>query len=178
MDTENNNWPVWATEKVEIAEPDINWQIKGKKLIAELKKSLKEFNITNIEHIGSTAVPGLPAKPIIDIMAKVSSFDKTGQVEITLEPFGWNYVPHELDQNEWRRFFVKVENNKRTAHLHLVLNDSSRWDEHIKFRNILISNPALKNEYALLKKKLAEVYSGDREAYTKAKADFIVKVLN
>lgn len=178
MDTGvNNNWPVWATEKVEITDPDLGWQIKGRKLITELKKLLKEFNITNIEHIGSTSVPGLPAKPIIDIMAKASTFEETYKIALKLEPAGWNYVPAELDQNEWRRFFVKVTNDKRVAHLHIVLNDSARWDEHIKFREILTGNPDIKDEYAALKKKLANAYPDDREAYTKAKSGFIVKVI-
>ncbi|WP_123043626.1 GrpB family protein [Cohnella candidum] len=173
----NSNWPVWATESVEIKTPDPVWLEKGRYEVNRLREHLSPYGVSEVEHIGSTSIPNLPAKPIIDLMAKISSYDEIEKIAASLKAVNWNYVPPELDGQEWRRFFVKVKNDKRECHLHLMLENEERWEKQLLFRNLLRENPDWTWQYGELKKKLAEDYKEDREAYTEAKTDFIKSVL-
>ncbi|MDQ0208813.1 GrpB family protein [Alkalicoccobacillus murimartini] len=174
---DKSEWPVWAEETIIIEESSLEWQIKGEEEKRHLHALLQPLEVQAVEHIGSTSIPSLPAKPIIDIMAKVKSFDKIEEIIATLSKHDWNYVPPNLDQREWRKYFVKVHNNKRVAHLHIVKEGTVKWDEHIQFRDTLRSQPVLVKEYAELKKKLATKFENNREAYTEAKSEFIQSVL-
>lgn len=109
------NWPAWATESVEIAPANPNWDAQAQDEIRQLKRLLEQFNIHQFEHIGSTSIPGLPAKPIIDLMAEVQSWDDMDLIADRLNPLGWNYVPPELDGREYRRFWVRVKDGKRAC---------------------------------------------------------------
>jgi GrpB-like predicted nucleotidyltransferase (UPF0157 family) len=176
--TENQEgWPPWAIETIEILPYDPDWPETGKNEIKKLITLLSRFGIKRIEHIGSTAIPGLPAKPVIDLMANTESFAEIEKIIEKLRPDCWNYVPPELDGRKYRRFFVKVIDGKRTAHLHLMLKDETRWEEQLLFRDKLRKNPFLVNEYSELKKKLAKENRNNREAYTEAKTNFVKKVL-
>ncbi|MDP4095733.1 GrpB family protein [Paenibacillus sp. P96] len=173
----NNNWPVWATEPVEIKTPDPAWLEKGRYEVNQLREHLSPFGVSEIEHVGSTSIPNLPAKPIIDMMAQIKSYDDLEEIVEKLKADNWNYVPPELDGREWRRFFVKVKGDKRQCHLHLMLENEERWGKQIIFRDKLRENPLLARQYAELKRKLAEENHDDREAYTYAKTDFVKRVL-
>ncbi len=170
--------PVWAYEKIELKNPDPLWMDKGNQEKEELFHLLSRFGVKQVEHVGSTAIPHLPAKPIIDLMASVSSFEEVDQIAERLSLHQWHYVPPELDKQPWRRFFVKVENDKRTAHLHLMLEGEERWEKQLIFRDTLRGNPHLMEEYAKIKYKLAQEFQDDREGYTEAKKEFIDKVLS
>jgi XTP/dITP diphosphohydrolase len=171
-------WPPWATETIHIAPPDPAWPEAAIREQQALIRQLSYFHGTGrIEHIGSTAVPGLPAKPIIDLIAETPSFDRIEEIARSLRPSGWHYVPPELDQRPDRRFFIKVENDKRAVHLQFLLPGSTKRDEQIRFRDRLILDGSLRNEYAALKRSLAEQHGDDREAYTKAKSEFIKRAL-
>ncbi|GGB25771.1 RdgB/HAM1 family non-canonical purine NTP pyrophosphatase [Puia dinghuensis] len=165
--------PIWATEPVFIADPDPAWPEKARRLQTELST----FGLHNIEHVGSTAVPGLPAKPIIDLLAEVPSFDTVEAIAQTLRPEGWHYVPPELDQRPYRRLLIKVENDKRAVHLHIMLPGSKERKAEIEFRDLLFSDTRLRTEYARLKQNLAARYKNDREAYTDSKTSFIQNAL-
>jgi GrpB-like predicted nucleotidyltransferase (UPF0157 family) len=132
----HNNWPVWATEAIIFAPYNPKWPSDATKLIKELK-DLHDFGNTVFEHIGSTAVPGLSAKPIIDLMGPANNFDDLDTIVECLKVNDWHLIPPDLDQREYRRAFVKVVDNKRFAHLHLVLNGSNELKRHVEFRNIL-----------------------------------------
>jgi GrpB-like predicted nucleotidyltransferase (UPF0157 family) len=173
----HNNIPVWAYETVELKKPDPMWKDKGIQEREELYDVLSSFGVKEVEHIGSTAIPNMPAKPIIDVMAMVPSFEQISKIAETLSSFNWHYVPPELDKQPWRRFFVKVKNDKRAAHLHLMLEGEDRWEKQIIFREKLRTNPQLAEEYAVIKSRLAQVFNNDRERYTEAKTEFINKVL-
>lgn len=82
------NWPAWATESVEIAPANPNWDAQAQDEIRQLKRLLQQFNIHQFEHIGSTSIPGLPAKPIIDLMAEVQSWDDMDLIADQLNPLG------------------------------------------------------------------------------------------
>ncbi|KMJ57155.1 hypothetical protein AB685_17215 [Bacillus sp. LL01] len=174
---DKNTWPVWATETIDIVEPNPRWIKKGEHEKALLLEILSPFGITEIQHYGSTSIPNLPAKPIIDLMAKIDSFETVEDIASLLIDYNWHYVHPDLDQRSWQRFLVKVINNKREVHLHLLLEGDVRWDNQLLFRDRLQSNRNLVNEYASLKKNLVKKYSSDRELFTKAKSEFINSVL-
>ncbi|MFD0693002.1 GrpB family protein [Paenibacillus sp. GCM10027628] len=172
-----DNWPVWATETVEIQASRAEWHEKGRLERDRLIRFLMPLGIAEVEHIGSTSISGLSAKPVIDLMASTTDFRNLNEIVGVLSQNDWHYVPPELDGQEWRRFFVKVEHDKRAAHLHLMLAGEERWRDQLLFRNILRKETKLVNEYSALKERLAEQFKNDREAYTEAKSDFIKKVL-
>ncbi|ANC79389.1 hypothetical protein ABE65_012455 [Fictibacillus phosphorivorans] len=173
----NENIPVWAYEKIEVKKPDPNREKQGISEREELSYLLSSFGVNQVEHIGSTSITNLPAKPIIDLMASIPSFKQINKIEETLYAHNWHYVPPELDKQPWRRFFVKVENDKRIAHLHLMLDGEERWNQLLEFRDKLRANAHLVKEYTALKSHLAQAYVTDRERYTEGKTAFINRVL-
>jgi GrpB-like predicted nucleotidyltransferase (UPF0157 family) len=98
-----------------------------------LLQLLRPWLTSEVEHVGSTAVLGLPAKPIIDLTAPIASFDDAATIAAVMAPRGWHHVPPKLDGRPWRRFFVLVEDERRAAHLHLLLLDDPRRAEMVTF---------------------------------------------
>lgn len=133
--------------------------------------------IVRIEHFGSTAVPGLAAKPVIDLLVGVHSLEQSQSRLPVLEALGyfyWQENPHPE-----RMFFVKgmpPYGLQRTHHLHIVEADSDLW-ERLRFRDYLQSHPEELQRYAALKRELAKKFRTDREAYTHAKSDYIQAVM-
>lgn len=128
-----------------------------------------------IEHIGSTAVPGLAAKPIIDIMAGVRALNLVTGLIGSLGSIGYQYVPeYEVDMPE-RRYFRKDVGGRRAFHLHVVEHGGEFWERHLLFRDFLRTHPDAARAYERLKRALAAEYSArsDRAGYTEAKTDFI-----
>ena len=128
----------------------------------------------DIQHVGSTSVPGLAAKPIIDIMIGFAELTAVGQIEINqLERNGYEYrgeagIPGRL-------FFRK--GMPRTHHLHVVKYNSDFWVDHLLFRDYLAAFPQTARQYGQLKIALAAKYSNDRDRYTNSKGPFICEVL-
>jgi GrpB-like predicted nucleotidyltransferase (UPF0157 family) len=170
-------WPAFATETVDLVEADPAWAGRGEQERARLETLLAPWLVAHIEHVGSTAIPDLPAKPIIDLQAPVADLADARPIAAALGPYGWHYVDPDLDQRPWRRFFVKVAGGRRSAHLHVMVRDSPRWYQQIAFRDALRADPTLTADYAALKRVLAIRHSDNREAYSAAKSDFIRKVL-
>ena len=127
-----------------------------------------------IEHVGSTAVEGLAAKPVIDIMAGVESLDGSRPALMALEPLHYCYAPYREDVMHW---LCKPGPALRTHHLHLVPFNSRLWRDRIAFRDRLREYRHIAAEYAELKRRLAAAYANDRERYTDAKSGFIENVL-
>ena len=172
-----DNWPKWATEEIVIKSYNPEWPLIAVKLINELRE-LYDFGEVDFEHIGSTAVPGLSAKPVIDLIAPVENFDHIDIITKALAGNDWNLIPPELDNKTYRRTFVKVVNDKRYAHFHMVLSGSNELNRHVAFRDILRQHPNIAQAYSKLKFELAREYKSDREKYTDAKSDFITSVLD
>ncbi|MEW6989812.1 GrpB family protein [Colwelliaceae bacterium 6441] len=127
-----------------------------------------------IEHVGSTAVRGLAAKPIIDIMVGVKSLSAATHLIDILVASGYCYYPHKADVMHW---FCKPTPEIRTHHLHLVPYQSPLWHERITFRDALRADPNLAAQYQTLKYQLANKFSDQREHYTQQKWPFIQRVL-
>jgi GrpB-like predicted nucleotidyltransferase (UPF0157 family) len=126
------------------------------------------------EHIGSTAVPGLAAKPIVDIMAPVRSLEDARAAIAAATCAGYVYFPYRAEAMHW---FCKPSPSARTHHLHMVPMGSRLWSERLTFRDALRADENLRAEYRHLKVALAAKYRHDREGYTDAKAPFIHRVL-
>jgi GrpB-like predicted nucleotidyltransferase (UPF0157 family) len=116
-------------------------------------------------------VPGLEAKPIIDILVGVRDLEQSRSCFDRLIALGYVYAPYRLKEMHW---FCKPNPSRRTHHLHLVPTDSSRFRDELAFRDYLRSNRDIAEEYSALKRHLAKEFEHDREAYTAAKADFIL----
>jgi GrpB-like predicted nucleotidyltransferase (UPF0157 family) len=172
------DWPAWAAERVDVRPPDAGWAQSGDQECRLLEARLASWLVARVEHVGSTAVPGLAAKPILDLQAAVGDLHCAPGIAAVLASVGWHYVEPEIDGRSWRRFFVKVTDGRRAAHLHVMTRNSTRWDEQLAFRDALRADPTLVESYAALKGTLAAQHADDREAYTAAKADFVQTVLD
>lgn len=131
----------------------------------------------DIEHVGSTSVPSLGAKPVIDILLGARSL---GEIEARipeLERHGYRYRPELEALLPQRRYFARREEGGLGFHVHAVVHGELFWREHLAFRNLLRADAALALEYFALKSRLAEDFRTDRGAYTEAKAPFIRKVV-
>lgn len=128
-----------------------------------------------IEHIGSTSIKGIKAKPIIDILVGVHEINEVSIFVIPLRQIEYEYVP-KPDFKE-RRFFRKGVWGKGTCHLHICEFNSNEWIEKLLFRDYLRLNPQVAEEYASLKKELASRYKFDRPTYTKKKEPFIKTII-
>ena len=158
-----------------IIEPyDPTWPPKFETEKGVLTAVLAPWLAGTIEHIGSTAVPGLPAKPVIDIMGAVRDLPSSQLAIEALRPFNYCYFPYKAKLMHW---FCKPTPASRTHHLHLVPFESQLWRERLAFRDCLRSDPATREAYRQLKLKLAAQFRNDRDAYTEAKTDFIRSVL-
>ena len=134
--------------------------------------------VEEIEHVGSTAVPGLAAKSVVDIMVGVKSLDNTPILVERLEAVGYEYVPEFERQMPQRRYFRKLRRGRRTHQIHLVeRSDAEFWDRHVLFRDYLRRHPGVAEEYALLKHEFSGRFREDRAAYTEAKTLFIREVV-
>jgi GrpB-like predicted nucleotidyltransferase (UPF0157 family) len=126
-----------------------------------------------VEHIGSTAVPGLAAKPIIDIAATVSNLDQVTGYLAPLHALGYLYVPEYEAVVPKRRYFRKGLPCACTCHLHIYPVGYAQWDRHIRFRDYLRAHPVTAQAYSELKQYLAVEHRWDRHAYTEAKTAFV-----
>lgn len=132
-----------------------------------------------VEHVGSTAVPGLASKPIIDIMGGVRDLGEVTRYVADLEGIGYEYVPQYEVFIPERRYFRKPRTGQgaRTHHLHIVELTSDFWRRHLLFRDYLRTHPVAAREYADLKRRLAAEYGDDGRGYTDAKGPFIESIL-
>ena len=170
---------VLKKDHVDIVTYDLEWPTKASTEINRLKEVLPSSKIIDIQHVGSTAIPGMAAKPIIDIQIAVHSLDEMKVIAIfVLQKLGYEYWYENPDPE--RMFFVKGMppfGEKRTHHVHIVDPTSKHWQGKILFRDYLIAHPEVAQEYQQLKIKLAQQYTCDREEYTNAKGEFVNKIL-
>ena len=160
---------------VEIVDYDANWPENFRAEHAALEAVLKPWLAGAIEHIGSTAIVGMPAKPVIDIMAGVADLEGSRPAIEAVSQLGYVYFPYRPDVMHW---FCKPSAAFRTHHLHLVPVGSRRWEECLAFRDAIRNDATRAKEYAALKMRLATEFRFDREAYTEGKTPFVRRVLS
>jgi GrpB-like predicted nucleotidyltransferase (UPF0157 family) len=141
---------------------------------AVLELVLKPWLAAEAEHIGSTAVVGMSAKPIIDIMAPVYDLESSRLAIHAAQALHYCYYPYKPEQMHW---FCKPSPAKRTHHLHLIPWHSRLWLERLAFRDALRKSATLAGQYELLKHELAARFARDRDTYTEGKSAFISTVL-
>ena len=140
-------------------------------------QALSPGTFVAIEHIGSTAVSGLSAKPIIDILAGVASLEGVDELIVRLCDNGYTTSREFNATLTDRKWLMRWRDGHRTHHLHIVVHHGPQWHERLAFRDALRRDPALAGRYAALKTDLAARHASDREAYTEAKAGFVRAVV-
>lgn len=133
--------------------------------------------LLDVQHFGSTAIPGMPAKPVIDVLAGVTSMAVADSLVEPLLSSGYSASAEFNATLTNRRWFMRWTDGRRTHHLHVVVLGGVEWRCRLRFRDVLRSNSELAGRYALLKAELAVQHGGDREAYTHAKAEFVRSVV-
>ncbi len=157
---------------VELVEPDPAWPRQFEAIRQWLGDALGS-RASRIDHIGSTAVPGIPAKPVIDVQLSVRDLDAEDEYRPRIESLGWPMLAGEPDH----RFFRPPDGAPRTAHLH-VCQAGSAWERaHLLFRDYLRAHPDRAQDYAALKRRLAATMGHDRPLYSKSKDPFIAETL-
>lgn len=132
--------------------------------------------VLDIRHIGSTSIPGIPAKPILDILAAVKMLADVEAFRQDLEKIG--YEDKGSGGVPGRRYFVKGTEAKRTHHLNFCEMNSFFWRSHLAFRDYLERHPKIAREYSALKRALADRFRNDRGAYTAGKEEFVRSILD
>jgi GrpB-like predicted nucleotidyltransferase (UPF0157 family) len=160
---------------VVIADYDLGWPRMYEAESRRIVEAIGEW-LVDIQHVGSTSVPGLAAKPVIDMMPGVETFGVMGHIIPRLESLGYEHVPveQEADPISDRRYFRRGV--PRSHHVHVTVVGSDFWVRHLAFRDYLRAHPETATEYAALKRRLASEYGSDRLGYVHAKTDFITVV--
>jgi GrpB-like predicted nucleotidyltransferase (UPF0157 family) len=162
---------------VEVVPYSEEWPVLFERERAALQAAAGDV-AASIEHIGSTAVPGLSAKPTIDILLVVDSTEDFLKRLSQIEALGYDYRAHNtFVGSDTHLFLRKKSNGKRTHHLHVLRSDSPEIDDYRLFRDTLRNNPALAEEYERLKLVLAAKYATDRERYVIEKSNWVDEVL-
>ena len=128
-----------------------------------------------IRHIGSTSIPGMPAKPILDILVGLQTLSAVEPFVGALRSIG--YEDRGNGDEPGRRYFVKGTPENRTHHLNFCKLNGAFWNNHILFRDYLENHPDIARQYAELKRALVGKCSNDRPAYTSGKEEFVRSIL-
>jgi GrpB-like predicted nucleotidyltransferase (UPF0157 family) len=167
---------VSADDSIVLEKYSSQWPEMAASEIALIKDRLDSSIIKKIEHVGSTSVPGCLAKPIIDIAIQVSKIEDGKFARASLKSL--NYIFWDKNPDPKHLFFVKGMppfGQGRTHHLHFF--EAERFNEHLRFRDLLRNDADTLKEYERLKSELSIAFKHDREAYTKAKGEFIERIL-
>lgn len=171
-----------TSESVEVVDYDPDWPASFERERTHLLACLPQDIIVRIEHFGSTAVPGLSAKPIIDILVEVTDLGTVREKVVpVLESQSYEYFwrPTFGDDGEpFYAWFIKRDprTGRRTHQIHMVERGFVEHWDRLLFRDYLVEHPDVAREYEALKRRLAAEFSGDRVRYTQEKTDFITAV--
>lgn len=161
-------WP-GEDEAVQLVDSDPGWPAKFEGERRRLSPVLSAWLDGEMEHVGSTAVPGLLAKPVVDIMAPVHDLEAACEAIPVLEALGYFYAPHR-PRMHW---FCSPSPSRREFHLILLEKADPEWARRLAFRDCLVADARRAREYAELKREAARQHPRDREAYTRAKSSFV-----
>jgi GrpB-like predicted nucleotidyltransferase (UPF0157 family) len=165
-----------SDEPVTIIDYDPAWRDRFAEQAARLTTILRPWLAAPVEHVGSTAVPGLRAKPVVDILSPVASLADAQASIDALTADGWLFWPDDPNR-DYRLWFLRPRPEARTHHLHVIQHDHPAARAELAFRDVLRKDPAVRDAYATLKDRLAAQHRTDRDAYTDAKSEFIRSVL-
>ena len=160
-------------DPVELREQSTEWATRAGEWIAAIRVALLVLDL-RVEHVGSTAVPGLIAKPVIDLLVSVPDLADERAYRPALESLGLVLRAREPDH----LFFRPPAGHPRTVHVHVCATGSAWEREHLAFRDELRARPDVAAAYAELKVRLAVEFRADRAAYTDGKAAFIRSVID
>lgn len=162
---------------VVLAAYDERWPARFAREKARLEAALAPY-VLAIEHVGSTAVVGLAAKPTVDILVGIFRLSDAPRLVARMEKLGYAHVQKFEEEIPERRYFhyPAAGGEANLFHVHMVEVGSPFWERHLLFRDFLRSHAEAAREYEALKRRLAEVHGSDRDAYTAAKTEFISKV--
>jgi len=164
-----------SADDIQLVPHDPRWPEMLHAEAERLRQLLGEMAL-RVEHAGSTAVPGLSAKPVIDMLLEIPSFESAQQrVVPRLEQDGWEYVWRD-DRPPGHMMFIRRNALRvRTHHVHMAPTGHPLWDR-LAFRDYLLSHPVEARRYEQLKRRLAAEHRGDREAYTEGKGEYVKRV--
>jgi GrpB-like predicted nucleotidyltransferase (UPF0157 family) len=164
------------TDEIVIGPYDPHWPAMYESEAAEIRRTLGGITTVTLEHFGSTAIPGMSAKPIIDIMLGTTDKSRWPELIQPLREIGYDFW--EENPKKERMFFVKGLPPKpgRTHHVHVFEIGSIYWDR-LLFRDYLRSHPNEALTYEQLKGGLAIKFKDDRDAYTRGKEDFVRRIM-
>jgi len=165
-----------ADQLVHLAEYDRAWADLFAEQQARAAAILTPWLAAPIEHVGSTSVPGLPAKPVIDMLAPVRSLTSAQDAVAPLTEDGWLFWPDDPCRH-YRLWLLRPRAEARTHHLHLIEHDDPHARALVAFRDALRAEPCLRADYADLKKRIGRQHRQDRNAYTNAKSEFVAHAL-
>jgi GrpB-like predicted nucleotidyltransferase (UPF0157 family) len=158
-------------DEIRLVDYNPDWQTKFSEMERKLMRLLGPDIALHIEHYGSTSIPGMPAKPVIDILVEIPSFDETRRVAIP----AFNTPEIEYWFSDHMRFYIRnKETGVREYHLHMAPAGHAIWDG-LAFRDYLRTHPDDAHRYAELKYRLADEFGSDRVAYTDAKGAFLIE---
>ncbi|HMQ94062.1 MAG TPA: GrpB family protein [Amaricoccus sp.] len=169
-------------EPILLADPDPAWAEAFAAEEVRLRERLAEIPIGRIEHVGSTAVPGLVAKPIVDMLIEVPDLQTVhDRIAPVLKAAGYEYFWRPTGPGEagvaYAWFIRRDASGARTHHLHMLPPGSTYWDR-LRFRDLLRARPDHAAEYAAVKRETAARHRDDRAAYARAKGRFIGRVMS
>ena len=159
----------YADQPVFLVPYDPGWPALFERERPAVEAALRPWLDGGVHHVGSTSVPGLEAKPTVDVMAGVRDLEEARAAIGPLAAIGYVNAPHRPHMH----WFCKPSPAVRTFHLVLVERTHPEWRARLRFRDRLRADPELAARYVELKRGLAERHRGDREAYTDAKAEFV-----
>jgi GrpB-like predicted nucleotidyltransferase (UPF0157 family) len=166
-------------DEILLVEYDLRWPEMYKAEAERVQSVLPAGLVRAVEHFGSTAIPGLVAKPIIDILVAVRSVQEAHEVAVsTMESLGYAFWADNPKRD--CLFFVKglpPHARQRTHHVHMAELNGEIW-EQLLFRDYLRIHPEEASRYGALKLELMERYRDDREAYTDAKSAYIQEIMS
>jgi GrpB-like predicted nucleotidyltransferase (UPF0157 family) len=161
--------------RVQLERYDDRWPLAYAREADRIREVIGD-HLVELEHVGSTAIAGMLAKPTIDILASVASWDRFGALIVELRSIGYVYTPESETEDPGRRVFRKGPVDMslpRTHHLHVTELDSWYWRRLIAFRDHLRVDAADAAAYIELKRALARSYANDSRAYTRGKTEFV-----
>ena len=173
---DGQRWSNAESDRIELRSYDSSWPVRFAEEAAAIRGILKDRFPYSLEHIGSTAVPGLVAKPIIDIVLIIPDRERWPSLIEPLQRLGYVYWADNPDKS--KMFFVKGMppfGMGRTHHIHVHIPEKAR--AKVCFRDYLIAHPEEAARYAALKRELAVRFPTDRDVYTQGKAAFVREVL-